>query len=824
MAEARELSVANLKLPIPKAFDSFNAETILRTIAESSEQLLRVHSWRPLTNNILANIGQASDVSRVYIFEIEQQPKDDAIVSLRFEWSAPTVSAHLHNPKLQYVSRKSLGLRNWTHRLRKGELIHGNIHDFNRQERTFLHSQMIKSIAIVPIHVHDQWWGYIGFDECRWEREWSTSTLLLLKSIATMFGAAIEGEKDRQSLHENESLFRSTLEKAGSGVLHLNAKLELLLVNPKCCEILGYQEKELIGKSLDNFFHPDDRFFCSQFADEIINSALPDKCNFIEAEKRLLSNDGSIVWVHINISIVHQDNGEFGFYNIFFTDITQRICTEQALQDQKKEYQNLVNTVDDIIWSIDRNLCWSFLNPAVSNILGYKPEELIGKSYTSILAPGQSTDMDSIIRAIKAKGRARYDIEALTKNRTPVTLSCNAILTLDGNSEMNGIMGTARNITERKRAEKALRESEERFQIISRATNDVIWDWNIEQGSFWSNLGLQILFGYSENEIEPSFTWWKNHIHPADQKRVINEIDILMENKRSFWSSEFRFQYGNGEYANVLDRGYIIYNDEYRPIRMIGTLLDITEQKRNEQYLRESRERLRNLASKEQNIREEERGKLSRELHDEFAQILTALKMDLNWLKMKLPQNLELLQERTVAMQHIIDMTMERVRQIATELRPALLDDLGLSAAIEWQMNQFCERTNCEHTLHISIDNQKLNQDLQITIFRIFQEALANIGRHANASSIDVNLTEENNDLLLVIKDNGCGISEEKLHDANSIGLIGMRERAGAFGGRVNICTYPESGTSIVLRIPLNNWNTLSQVKARTRKPAVQER
>lgn len=814
MAEARESSVANLKLPLPKTYDSFNIESILRAITESSEQLLRANSWQILANTLLANIGKATDVSRVSIFEIEHLPKDDAVVSLRYEWSAPAITSHLRNPKLQHVSRKSMGLGNWTNLLRGGELICGNIHDFNHDERAFLNSQNIKSIAVVPIHVHADWWGYIGFDECRWERQWSTTDLLLLKSIATMFGAAIEGEKNRQTLRENESLFRSTFEKAGSGVLHVNDKLKLVRVNPKCCEILGYGKKELYTISLEQLFHPDDRSFCYHLADKI-TEAIPStrKNMFIETEKRLLTKQNSTVWARITISMVYHDDGEFGFYNVFFTDITQRIFAELALRDSKKEYQNLVNTVDDMIWAIDQNLCWSFLNPAATSILGYSPEELLGASYDTILAPGQSTDIESIIKTIKDKGRARYDIDVLTKNNIQVTLSCNAILTIDENGRMNGVMGTARNTTERKRAEKALRESEERFQIISRATNDVIWDWNIEKGTFWSNLGLQILFGYSQHEVEPSFTWWKNRIHPVDQKRVLNEIYTLMENKRSFWSSEFRFQYGNGEYANVLDRGYIIYNDDYRPVRMIGTLQDITEQKRNEHYLRESRERLRNLASKEQTIREEEREKLSRELHDEFAQILTALKMDLNWLMMKLPSNLELLKERTIAMQHIIDMTMERVRQIATELRPALLDDLGLSAAIEWQINQFCERTGSDHTLHIDIDNQKLNEDLQITIFRIFQEALANIGRHANASTVDVSLTEDNNDLLLEVRDNGCGIAEEKLHDINSIGLIGMRERASVFGGRIHIYTHPGAGTTVVLRIPCSSWNMFSPSK-----------
>ncbi|HZO85361.1 MAG TPA: response regulator [Verrucomicrobiae bacterium] len=227
------------------------------------------------------------------------------------------------------------------------------------------------------------------------------------------------------------------------------------------------------------------------------------------------------------------------------------------------------------------------------------------------------------------------------------------------------------------------------------------------------------------------------------------------------------------------------------------------ERKRAEDKLRRSMEQLRALSVYLQYVREDERIRISRQVHDELGQALTGLKMDLYWLANRLPKKYRTVHEKTRAMSAHIDATIQTVRRIATELRPGILDDLGLVAAIEWQAQEFQKRTGIECVVSSDLKDTILDQDLNTAFFRIFQETLTNIIRHAQASRVDVNLRQEEGALVLEVKDNGRGISEAELNDTRSIGVLGMRERAALLQGELQITGVPGQGTTVAVRIPL---------------------
>lgn len=231
--------------------------------------------------------------------------------------------------------------------------------------------------------------------------------------------------------------------------------------------------------------------------------------------------------------------------------------------------------------------------------------------------------------------------------------------------------------------------------------------------------------------------------------------------------------------------------------------LVLAAQKQTEEELRNSREQLRNLSRHLQAVREEERTTIAREIHDELGQSLTALKMDLSWLGGKLPAEFDLLKEKTGLMLRYIDETIKTVQRISAELRPGVLDDLGLMAAIEWQAQEFQKRAGISCEVSNSFDCATLDRCRSTALFRIVQEALTNICRHAEATQARVNLEENSNALVATVTDNGKGIDESRLSAPDSLGLIGMRERALLFGGEVNISRLPEGGTAVRLIIPL---------------------
>jgi len=229
--------------------------------------------------------------------------------------------------------------------------------------------------------------------------------------------------------------------------------------------------------------------------------------------------------------------------------------------------------------------------------------------------------------------------------------------------------------------------------------------------------------------------------------------------------------------------------------------------RQSEEELRSSREQLRNLAAHVQSVREEERTRIAREIHDELGQALTGLKMGLSWLDKKLSEVGNVvprpLLEQITSMSKLVDTTIQTVREISTELRPGVLDDLGLTAAIEWQAQEFQTQTGIRCKFTSSPENITLDQDRSTAIFRIFQETLTNVARHANATRVNVRLKEKADDLILKVRDNGKGITESEISNPKSLGLLGMRERALLFGGEVKISGIQGKGATITVRIPL---------------------
>jgi len=248
----------------------------------------------------------------------------------------------------------------------------------------------------------------------------------------------------------------------------------------------------------------------------------------------------------------------------------------------------------------------------------------------------------------------------------------------------------------------------------------------------------------------------------------------------------------------------VIYDDEGRIAGHFGIQRDITEKHRSMEELQVSREQLRALTSRLQKVREEERTEVAREIHDELGQALTGLKLDISWMKSRLPREHEMMAQCASVIQRI-DQTLNAVRRIATSLRPSVLDQLGLAAAAEWQGQEFRARTGIEVEMDISTDGSAIPDELGSSAFRILQESLTNVARHANATRVTIRLQQTPDVLRLEVKDNGVGISTQclKSTDTTSLGIIGMRERALACGGELDICPNSAGGTTVSLRVPL---------------------
>ena len=349
---------------------------------------------------------------------------------------------------------------------------------------------------------------------------------------------------------------------------------------------------------------------------------------------------------------------------------------------------------------------------------------------------------------------------------------------------------------------RSLKETESRFQIVSRATNDAIYDWNLKEDKIWRSPNTELIFGYKKEELS-HINWWQKNIHPDDKTRVIDELIQINHSVKGFWSTEYRFKRGNGEYIYILDRAYFAFDESGEPVRMIGSMQDITKSKKNEVCLEDSRNQLRKLALRSQSIREEERKFLARELHDEFAQVLTGIKFNIEWLGTRIAADDTAMQECIKETSDVILETMEKTKQIAMALRPNIIDDIGLIEAIKWQLSQFKQKTKHHCYFESNIEDLDLSDEATVAIFRVFQEALSNIARHAKASKVDVSFDTHEQGLTLRVVDDGNGIPEVLIENNESIGLLGMRERASAIGGRLVITRGRQYGTVVTLEVPI---------------------
>lgn len=233
--------------------------------------------------------------------------------------------------------------------------------------------------------------------------------------------------------------------------------------------------------------------------------------------------------------------------------------------------------------------------------------------------------------------------------------------------------------------------------------------------------------------------------------------------------------------------------------------IDITEQKKAEEALNKSHQQLQNLSAHLQTVREEERTRIAREIHDELGQLLSTLLLDISWLENQISNdNKDKELEKLKSMSMIIENAIGQVQQITSELRPSLLDDLGLLPAIERQVKEFSKKTGIHCKVIIDNKNIKINREISTTIFRIIQESLTNVMRHANASKVTISLRLVESNLLLEIRDNGIGISEEKINAQNSLGLLGIRERVRSIKGELEIMGNPQKGTVVKVSIKLN--------------------
>ncbi len=460
-------------------------------------------------------------------------------------------------------------------------------------------------------------------------------------------------------------------------------------------------------------------------------------------------------------------------------------------------------------------------NNTLAQIYGYSSPQELMEALTNIghqlyVLPGRR---DEFVRLMKEKSQiSGFESQVRRPDGSTIWILETARTVCDSAGTPLYYEGTVHDITRRKRAEDALRESQRFIQRVADTSPAILYVYDLLEGRYlYVNHQVDKVLGYSvEDFVGMAPVFITDLAHPDDACIVTERaVKLATAEDGEIFETCVRLKGASGKWLWIQSRDTVFTRTgDGRPEQIIGMAQDVTASKRSQEALEQSREQLRALSVRLQQVREEERVAIAREVHDELGQMTTALNMEVSRMRnhfsrSEAAEDPEVI-ERLAAMESTIDSMLHTVRRISAELRPPLLDEFGLEAAIQWQAREFQKRYGLRCEVRVKgvtvVDSQLSN-----AVIRIIQETLTNVARHAKASKVLIQMRQTADLLMLVVKDNGRGITEGE--QSESLGLLGMRERALLFGGEVEIEGVPGGGTTVTLRMPLVTVTTLDGTK-----------
>lgn len=357
----------------------------------------------------------------------------------------------------------------------------------------------------------------------------------------------------------------------------------------------------------------------------------------------------------------------------------------------------------------------------------------------------------------------------------------------------------------RRKAEQGIVESERRYHTLAEVSPVGIFHTDAAGSTTYVNPRWCQISGITYEKAMGN--GWFEAVHPDDRDMLRRNWEEATRHQQVS-VSEYRFVRPNGSTAWVIGQAIPERDADGAIVGYVGTTTDITDRKLAEKEMEESSQKLRQLTTHLLNIREEERKRIGREIHDELGQQLTAIKMDISWIAKKTDPSQEAFKTKLQNVIALLDGGNQSIRRILNELRPVILDDYGLLEALRWQAQQFTANTHIPVAMTASESDMRIPEEISTCIFRIFQEALTNITRYAKATQVKVSLDIDSDSVLLNIEDNGLGFDTELTKTKKSFGILGMKERVASLNGRFDLASVPGNGTRISIHIPITQKTT----------------
>jgi two-component system sensor histidine kinase UhpB len=522
----------------------------------------------------------------------------------------------------------------------------------------------------------------------------------------------------------------------------------------------------------------------------------------------------SLIWIgatdYILLRILGNDIRQYRYLQSFkgaafviLTAITIYLIFRRNSKYFKKKFDALVfnhNELETILSETNLGIArlnsrgeFLYANPFFCVLTGYQMAELLNQHYTLIMKAGNNIELEYWDMQLKqGKLKKMKNIASIT-TKNQEKLICNTSV-----NEVKDKSGAAvyililENITSRRMEQQQLKESLKRYSILSMATMEGLWDWNMLTGHLYYNSNIKLLFGYDDDELQQGYIWWKTNIHAEDKDKVLDKMDAALQISHvTTLNNEYRFLCKDGSCKIITDCFSILRDNEGKPFRMIVSMHDVTEQRNLQRQLAEKEIIYRRqLARTVMDTQESERRKLAEELHDNVNQLLGVVKLYIEHSIANDKIRDGLLRKSN----EYIDKVIEELRTLSKNLAPPLLAELGLehslismAEAIE-EVQPLTIRVDIEH-----FDEASLMDGHKLMLYRIIQEQLNNIVKHAHARNVTVHIEQIENKVLLVITDDGVG-ADLSVDDGHGMGLRNIRNRIELYQGRISMDTAPGKG------------------------------
>jgi PAS domain S-box-containing protein len=647
-------------------------------------------------------------------------------------------------------------------------------------------------------------------------------------------------------LEESRNRYFELYNLAPAGYFTLERNGLILEANLTASRLLGTERRHLEKRLFSRFIHRDDQGIFFSHIKLVLENGKNETC-----ELRLVTEEDTITYVRMESAPVSNGIGDVIQIRSVLSNITQRKQAELDLKESEERFRLIAETNPDIIFQLDPRGVILYCSPSLKKILGYRPDEVKGNPIDKYLSPSDVPEAREYFqRLLFGEKTEAFQLNVLTKSGTPVPfeLAISAFVEVD---KVKFIFGIARDITDRKKAEEELKKREEHLRLAVEGGNLGTWERDLITGeTFWNPL-LYDFLGRDQSRSITGETMFE-YIHKDDLPHVRENLEKGYQSGKEF-VDEFRIVREDGEVRWLAGFGRIYRDQVGEPILIAGVNLDITDRKHNELELRKYRkgleekvkqhteelsqrnkelleevrrrkryeEELRDSAQKilqEVNRRrylsrrlvetlERDRRDVAMYLHDQIGQMLVTLRMDLEMMRRGISRGSGVPKEKLLRVEDKVSDIVMHSKNISRRLRPDILDSLGLVPALRSLVESFRGQTGVRIHFYYKEPSQKVDPDRSLAVYRIAQEALNNVRKHAQANEVFLNLIMKNDSILLTIEDDGIGFDYEETVEnvatEGSLGIMIMKERVALVGGEFRVESEIGKGTHVVAEIPL---------------------